>query len=73
MRYGDALSQLQPENDSFYSCSSTFPKQSLVSMTVNQRAFTIVGKGENAGYRYFLLFPRSFLSYQRKKSSFYGH
>ena len=29
-----------------------------------------VGKGENAGYQHFLLFPQCFLLYHREKSSF---
>ena len=28
----------------------------------------IVGKGENAGYQYFLLFPQCFLLYERQIS-----
>ena len=34
------------------------------------RVENTVGKGENAGYQYFLLFPQFFQPYQRQKSSF---
>ena len=43
-----------------------FVKQSLLLTTLKKRAFeNIVGKGENAGYQHFLLFPQFFLLYQR--------
>ena len=39
--------------------------------TLRKKAFeNIVGKGENAGYQPFLLFPQCFLPYLREKLSF---
>ena len=40
-------------------------------MTRRKKPFeNIVGKGENAGNHYFLLFPQCILPYQKQKSSF---
>ena len=40
-----------------------FTTQSQLLTTLYQKAFeNIVGKGENAGYQHFLLFPQCFLN-----------
>ena len=42
----------------------------LTFNTLRKKAFEkFVGKGENAVYQHFLLFPQFFLPYQREKSS----
>ena len=47
-----------------------FPTQSRLLTTLSKKPLeNIVGKGENAGYQHFLLFPQCFEPYQRQKSS----
>ena len=46
--------------------------QSRLLITLKKKALeNTVGKGENAGNQYFLLFPQSFLLYQREILSFH--
>ena len=48
-----------------------FTAQSQHLTTQTKKPFeNIVGKGENAGYQHFLLFPQCFLPNQREKSAF---
>ena len=48
--------------------------QSRLLTTLKKKSFeNIVRKGENAGGQHFLLFPQSFLSHLRQKSSFKLH
>ena len=43
-------------------------------MTLGERPFeNIVGKGKNAGYQHYLLFPQCFLPYLREKSLLQQH
>ena len=51
-----------------------FTTQSRLFTTLKKKAFeSIVGKGENAGYQHFLLFPQCFLPFQKHTSSFESH
>ena len=40
---------------------------------LRQEGFEHVGKGKNAGNQHFLLFPQCFVTYHRKKKSFWHH
>ena len=51
--------------------SALFTTQFRLLTTLTNWCFEhIMGKGENAGNQYFLLFPQCFLPYQRLKLSF---
>ena len=50
------------------------PTKPRILTTLKRKAFeNIVGKGENAGNQYSLLFPQCFLPYEREKSLFQQH
>ena len=51
--------------------SSLFTTQSRLLMTLQKKSYkNTVGKGENAAYQHFLLFPQCFLLHHTDKSSF---
>ena len=48
-----------------------FTTYSRLLTSLGKKPFeNIEGKGENAGYQHFLIFPQCFLPYLRQKSSF---
>ena len=56
---------------SIYVCSNKFTLYHTFTPLIKKKLFeNIVGKGENAGYQHFLLFPRCFLSFQREIAPF---
>ena len=51
-----------------------FPKQSRLITTLQKKTLeNIVGKGENAGYQLFLLFPQSFPPFTERIQCFCQH
>ena len=54
--------------------SNSLPTESRRLMTHRKKPFeNIVGKGENAGYQHFLLFPQCFLPFLEQISIFHSH